>query len=92
MATHFYYSEMDEPRPECVQIDARSAHYGQHWFLTTPLELKGRGIVFRGKIEPGQVCGPRAAWLVGQNQYKVTNRAFDLLKEKFEIGVELLLD
>ena len=65
--------------PEGVQIEAHSSYYGNHWFLYTVLELKGRGITL---IETKNSI----------YKYKVTNRAFDLLKEKYCISQECLLD
>ena len=74
-----YTPEMGEQKPEGVQIEARSSYYGNHWFLYTELELKGRGITL---IETKSSI----------YKYKVTNRAFDLLKEKYCISQECLLD
>lgn len=74
-----YTPEMSEQKPKGVQIEARRAYYGNHWFLDTTLELKGRGITLE-KSENGV------------NKYQVTNRAFDLLKEKYSISHECFLD
>ena len=74
-----YAPEMGEQKPEGVQIEARSSYYGDHWFLYTELELKGRGITL---IETKNDI----------YKYKVTNRAFDLLKEKYCISQECILD
>ena len=41
---------MGEGQPEC-QIRARIGHYGTHYYLDTPLDLKGRGITFMEKHE-----------------------------------------
>lgn len=90
MAQHLYHPEMGEKRPEC-EIEASLCHGGRHWYLRTLLVLKGRGIKLEGQIKPGQMCGPRAAELVGYYQYKVTMRAYDALEAKYEIAVEALL-
>ena len=74
-----YTPEMGEQKPEGIQIEARSSYYGNHWFLYTGLELKGRGITL---IETKNDI----------YKYKVTNRAFDLLKEKYCISQECILD
>lgn len=74
-----YTPEMGEQKPEGVQIEARRAYYGKHWFLDTTLELKGRGITLE-KSENGV------------NKYQVTNRAFELLKEKYSISQECFLN
>lgn len=38
-----YTPEMGGQKPEC-QMEASRGYYGKHWFIDTPLELKGRGI------------------------------------------------
>ena len=74
-----YTPEMGEQKPKGVQIEARSSFYGNHWFLYTGLELNGRGITL---IETKNDI----------YKYKVTNRAFDLLKEKYCISQDCILD
>lgn len=39
-----YTPEMGQEKPEGCQIEASLAYYGKHYFLDTPLHLKGRGI------------------------------------------------
>lgn len=43
VGVHVYCSEMGEREPQ-TPIKARLGHYGTHYYLTTQLELKGRGI------------------------------------------------
>ena len=40
---HCYTPEMGQRKPE-VKMEASLAYYGKHYFVDTPLELKGRGI------------------------------------------------
>lgn len=90
MALQTYYPEMSQARPE-AKIDARMCYGSDHWMLKTHLELKGRGVKFLGKIEAGRVCGPRAAELVGMNEYKVTQAAFERICELHQVATECLL-
>ncbi|MGY3386826.1 DNA repair photolyase [Paenibacillus polymyxa] len=75
---HAYTPEMGE-RKVNTQIEARLSHCGDHYFLNTKLELKGRGIkLLESENE--------------NNRYMVTWRAFDKLKETYSIGMKLYLD
>lgn len=86
-----YYSEMGEKRPDDTEIDARLAHYGRHWFLTTRLELKGRGVTFLGKITAERLVDGENSPKCGCNEYKVTDAAFKRLCEEYKISSESLL-
>lgn len=84
-----YTPEMGQSKPDC-QIEASLSHYGKHYFLYTPLELKGRGIV-KEEREPSWEPGSRKAlehWMC----YRVTTRAFEKLKTQYPISMERLLD
>lgn len=83
-----YYPEMGEKQPATAQIEASLGHYGKHWFLRTPLTLKGRGITFRGQITAEKVNTPR---LVGWNEYKVTEAAFEKICEEHQVSSVSLL-
>lgn len=85
-----YTPEMGGQKPEC-QMEASRGYYGKHWFIDTPLEIKGRGIEFVKKYQEKDFCSP-GNYKVGWNEYRVTNRAFDKLKEKYSISQECLLD
>lgn len=85
-----YTPEMGGRKPEC-QMEASRGYYGKHWFIDTPLEIKGRGIEFVKKYQEKDFCSP-GNYRVGWNEYRVTNRAFDKLKEKYSISQECLLD
>jgi len=90
MALLGYYPEMDQARP-AAPIEAQNCYFGGKLQLRTNLELKGRGVKFTGKIAEGQVCGPRAAQLVGMNEYMVTSKAFDKIKAEHDVAMEFLL-
>lgn len=81
---------MNEKRPEQAQIDAQLSHYGKHWFLRTPLTLKGRGIVHQG-VETESSLIPQAQHKAGWNKYKVTEKAFEAICEKHNVATESLL-
>lgn len=83
-----YYPEMGEKKPE-AQIEARLSHYGKHWYLSTRLTLKGRGIKFvrtntAADMRPG-------SYRVGWNEYCVTELAFEKLCKEYAISTESLL-
>ncbi len=84
-----YTPEMGGQKPNC-QMEASKGYYGKHWFIDTPLELKGRGIEFIKKYQEKDFCSKdhRAGW----NEYRVTNRAFEKLQEQYTISQELFLD
>lgn len=84
-----YYPEMGEIRPFAL-IEARLGHYGQHWFLKTPLTLKGRGIKHIGVLTAERLT-PQAQKKAGWNEYKVTEAAFEKLCQQYPVSSESLL-
>lgn len=82
-----FYPEMGQKKPEDTQIDASLSHYGRHWFLRTPLELKGRGIVHLG-TETAETLTPAAQHKVGWHKYKVTEKAFEAICAKYSVATE----
>ncbi|GKU79881.1 hypothetical protein [Paenibacillus sp. L3-i20] len=76
---HMYMPELDE-RKVNAQIEASLSHYGNHYFLYTSLELKGRGIVQQETSRPGL------------NSYKVTINAFEKIKQQYSISMSRYLD
>ena len=50
---HCYTPEMGQRKPE-VKMEASLSYYGKHYFVDTPLELKGRGIT---EIEAHRIDG-----------------------------------
>ena len=85
-----YCPEMNETKPEATQIDAQLSHYGKHWFLRTPLTLKGRGVVHLG-VETVESLVPQAQHKAEWNKYKVTEKAFDAICERYNVATESLL-
>lgn len=86
-----YYSEMGQTRPADTQIDASLCHYGKHYYLKTPLQLKGRGIVHQNTLTAEELT-PAAQYKAGWNEYRVTQAAFRKLDSQFKISMEFLLD
>ena len=56
---HCYTPEMGQRKPD-VKLEARLSHYGNHYIVDTPLELKGRGITKQ------EVCW----WLAASSKLK----------------------
>ena len=84
-----YTPEMGGQKPDC-QMEASRGCYGKHWFIDTPLKLKGRGIEFIKEYQEKDFCSKDHR--VGWNEYRVTNRAFEKLQEQYTISQELFLD
>ena len=61
--TYLYTPEMGEQKPDGCEMEAGLCHGGDHYWIRTPLELKGRGI---RKDEPARD---------GLNNYTVTELA-----------------
>lgn len=62
---HCYTPEMGQCKPE-VKMEASLSYYGKHYFVDTPLELKGRALqklkptglmVARRKLKAGAATG-----------------------------------
>ena len=81
MSLQNYWPEMGDKKPE-AQIEATMSCYGAaHWYLDTPLELKGRGVKYMGQ-HPSD----------GRNRYVVTARAFEKIKEQYSVSQVCYLD
>lgn len=87
---HGYYSEMNEARPADTQIDARLSHYGKHYFIKTPLVLKGRGIEYRRTLKAEELT-PKAQHKAGWHEYIVTTKAMEKLEKEYKVSIEMLL-
>lgn len=85
-----YTPEMGEGKPAC-QMEATRACYGKHWFVDTPVEIRGRGITFLKKYAETDFCDP-SDHRVGWNEYQVTKNAFEKLKVQYSISHEVCLD
>ena len=88
--TYNYTPELGEQKPHC-QMEASLSHYGNHYYIDTPLELKGRGISFIQKYTAKNFHDPNHR-KIGWNEYKVTRLAYQKLEEQYTISKELLLD
>lgn len=86
---HSYYPEMGE-RKVNTQMEARLSHYGNHYFVDSPTELKGRDVTFLKTYAANGFVRPNHK--VGWHSYKVTTAAFDKLKGQYSISMERLLD
>ena len=69
-------------------MEASPSYYGGHYFIDTPLELKGRGIT---PVDAHWVDGCKKQ-LENWKCYRVTKRAFEKLKEQYSISMECCLD
>lgn len=87
--SHGYYPEMNERKPNC-QIEA-SLTYGSKWYIKTPLVLKGRGITHVMTYAAKDLT-PKAQHKIGWHAYEATKLAFESIKAKYSISVEILLD
>lgn len=85
-----YTPEMGDSKPIC-QIEAQLAYYGKHYYLDTPLDLNGRGIRFQKRYKASDFTDANDR-RVGWNQYYVTKRAFEKLKETYSVSMETYLD
>lgn len=84
---HCYTPELNERRPE-TKMRARLAHYGKHYFVDTPIELKGRGITEKA-AHWADGCKEQ---IEGWRCYLVTARAFEKLTAQYPISMKLYLD
>lgn len=88
--TYTYYPEMKEQKPN-TQIEANLSYNGKHYFIDTPLQLKGRGVNFIKTYTSNDLTsfGQRKA---GWNSYQVTMNAYAKLEKEYSISNEVLLD
>ena len=84
---HSFYPELGERKPE-VKMEARLGHYGTHYYVDTPLDLKGRGIT---PLDASWVPGCQKE-VEGWKSYRVTPKAFERLQAEYPIEMERLLD
>ena len=82
MSISYYYPEMGNTKPVNMVGEISRAHYGHHFFVNTDLKLKGRGIKMSDISHNDRYS----------STYKVTNRAMEILKAKYDFSQELLLD
>lgn len=89
--TYIYTPEMGQEKPEGCQIEASLSFYGKHYFLDTPLELKGRGITFIKKYSADDLTAA-GQYKTGWNEYRVTKNAYEKLKTQYAISYKSCLD
>ena len=82
---HCYYPEMGETKPANTQIEASLGHYGEHYYIKTPLALKGRGIVHTNTLTADELT-PAAKHKAGWHQYRVTTAAMKKLAEMYVVA------
>lgn len=87
--TYIYTPEMGHQKPEC-QIEAQRSYYGKHFYLDTPLQLKGRGITFIKKYSEKDFI--KSDHRIGWNEYKVTELAFEKIKKSYSVSMKSFLD
>ena len=85
-----YTPEMGDRKPVC-KMEARLAHYGKHYFIDTTETLQGRGIEFLKKYAKDHLK-INDYYKTGWNAYMVTLKAFELLKNRYPVAMEILLD
>lgn len=85
-----YAPEIGQQKPNC-QLEAQLSYYGKHYYVDSPIELKGRGITLVKQYKEGDFCKP-GNYRVGWYEYRVTTKAFDKLKSQYSISMERLLD
>jgi hypothetical protein len=85
-----YTPEMEQRKP-IAQIEASLSHYGRHYYLKTPLDLKGRGVKYLDTFTAKDLT-PQAQHKVGWHTYKVTENAFRTICQTHAVSMEHLLD
>ena len=84
-----YKSEMGEARP-AGDIEASLSHSGNHWYVQTALELKGRGIRLIQTLT-SEILTPVGQRKVGWNEYKISESAMDKLQTQYTVTVGMML-
>lgn len=84
---HVYSPEMGDRKP-IAEIYAKLTASGKYR-ITTPLQLKGRGIKHYDTYTKDNCRNP---FLIGWNIYYVTENAYMRLATKYAIAQEILLD
>ena len=90
MGMHFHYPEMGEKPRGDSQIYAKLGMYGEHYYLSTPLVLNGRGIVHLRTLLAEELT-PAAKHKAGWHEYRATLKATEKLAERYIVTGELLL-
>jgi hypothetical protein len=83
---HCYHPEMGEAKPADTQIEASLGHYGNHYYIKTPLALKGRGISHLHTLTAEELT-PAAQHKAGWHEYKVTLAAMGKLEAAYVVSM-----
>ena len=83
-----YRPEMGDKKP-ASQLESFFSIILGKWRVTTPLELKGRGIKLNMTYDQDNCNTPSK---YGHNVYHVTQAAYDKLEKEYSIAQEVLLD
>ena len=88
-----YCPEMGQAKPEKTHGNVQLARSrgGPHYYVETPLTLKGQGIRFVEIIQSAHLT-PRGQYKAGWNRYWVTDRAMKVLEAQYDFACENLLD
>lgn len=86
--TYLYTPEIGQQQPEGCQMEARRAYYGKHFFIDSPIDIKGRGIT---AVEAHWIAGCKKQ-IENWKCYRVTNAAFEKLQQQYSISIECCLD
>lgn len=86
---YMYCLEMGQQKPEC-QIEAQRS-YGSHYHIDTPLKLKGRGVEYVKTLEDKNL-NTSGKYMIGWNEYRVTEKAFEKLCKEYSISMQDFLD
>lgn len=84
-----YYPEMGQAKPE-ADIEAQLSHYGKHWYLSSKVELRGRGVNFIRTLTATDFVDPNNR-RIGWHEYKVTEAAFERICKEHSVSSEILL-
>jgi hypothetical protein len=88
VGTKIYRPEMGDKTP-IAEIQSRFSAVMGKFRVTTPLELKGRGIKYHDTYTK-ENCNKSSFF--GWNIYYVTEAAYNKLEQQFAIAQEVLLD
>ncbi|KMY49598.1 hypothetical protein [Peribacillus loiseleuriae] len=83
-----YCPEMGDTKPQ-AQIEAKFSAIMGKFRISTPLELKGRGIKYHDTYTEHNCNSPK---LYGHNIYYVTMAAYKKLEQEYTSAQEVLLD
>ncbi len=89
MALLTYYPEMNESKP-AASYEGAMSHSGRHYFITTPMVMKGRGIIFLNTLTADTLV-KSAHHKIGWHQYRLTPAAFEALTASQDVSMVNLL-